>query len=564
MSCTLMKSSLMLVVLAMPLGLGARIASAQTISVLYNFGTQAGDPSQGFYSGIIAQGRDGNLYSGSSAGGANDVGATYKVTPGGTLTTLDSFGGSGASAPYGGLTLGTDGNFYGTAYSGGFGNDPYGTVFKMTPQGGLSTLYVFTGGNDGSLPSAPPIQGADGNFYGTTCPGCNNQAGTSSIYKITPKGVFSVLYDCDGIVCWQPRDPLLLGTDGNFYGTSTYGGTTGGCCGSIFKITAAGKPTVLYSFDNTHGEFPIGPLVQGNDGNFYGTALDGGAFGYGVVFKLTPAGKLTVLHNMNGTTDGGIPYAGLVQATDGNFYGANESSGATSTNCPNGCGTVFKITAKGAFSVIYNFDLTTGQGPLTTLLQHTNGLLYGTTQSGGTGNAGPYCSAGSCGVIYSVNIGAAPFVTFVGAPVAKVGKAVEILGQGLTGATSVSFGGAPASFKFVSDTYLTATVPSGATTATVTVVTPGGTLSSNKPFRVTPQVTSFTPPNGPVGTPVTITGVSLTQAKAVTFGGVKATSFTVNSDTQVTATVPPGAKTGKIGITTAGGTASSATSFTVN
>jgi hypothetical protein len=146
----------------------------------------------------------------------------------------------------------------------------------------------------------------------------------------------------------------------------------------------------------------------------------------------------------------------------------------------------------------------------------------------------------------------------------NVGKTVEILGQGFTGTTAVSFNGtAAASFTVVSSTYLTAIVPGGAKTGSVTVVTPGGTLTSNKAFRVTPQITSFSPTSGPVTTVVTIMGASLTQTTAVTFGGVKATTFTVNSDTQVTATVPSGAKTGRIGITTAGGTASSSGTFTV-
>jgi hypothetical protein len=115
----------------------------------------------------------------------------------------------------------------------------------------------------------------------------------------------------------------------------------------------------------------------------------------------------------------------------------------------------------------------------------------------------------------------------------------------------------------VSDTYLTATVPAGATTGSVTATTSGGTLTSNKVFRVTPQLRSFTPTNGPVDTPVMITGVSLTQTMKVTFGGVAATQFTVNSDKQVTAYVPTGAKTGKIAITTPGGVAVSSGIFTV-
>ncbi len=183
---------------------------------------------------------------------------------------------------------------------------------------------------------------------------------------------------------------------------------------------------------------------------------------------------------MNGTTDGRQTSAGLVQATDGNLYGVNGYGGAASSGCPSGCGTIFKITTTGVFSVLYNFDLTTGQAPLTTVMQHTNGILYGTASGGGTG-----CASANCGVLYSLNIGAAPFVSLVSTR-AKLGQTVEILGQGFTGTTGVSFDGIAANFKVKSDTYLMAIVPTGAQTGPVTVTTPGGTLTSNKIFRVAP------------------------------------------------------------------------------
>ena len=546
----------LLLTLATMILLGASLtaAHAQTFSVVYNFGSQAFDPIEPYAPGIIAQGRDGNLYS--SAQGGAGAGAAYKVTPAGTLSVLYDFGTliTDGATPYSGLTLGTDGNFYGTTNQGASG---YGTVFKLTPTGALTTLYAFTEGTDGDSPYAPPIEGNDGNFYGTSDA---DQGIFGSIYKVTPTGTFTVLHTCDITDCFELQAPLILGTDGSFYGTSTYGGTNEE--GSIFKITSAGRFTVLYSFDTTHGASPIGPLVQGTDGNFYGTTA-GGSTGYGEVFRITPTGKLTVLHVMNFTTDGANPYAGLVQATDGNFYGVNPNGGTGSgSDCSSGCGTIFKVTKSGVFSVVYNFDQTTGQLPYTTMMQHTNGILYGTTELGGTGNADSSCGVGSCGVLYSLNIGAAKFASLV-TTTAKVGKTIEILGQGFTGTTGVSFNGTAATYKVSSGTYLTATVPTGATTGSVTVTTPGGTLKSSKTFQVTPQITSFSPPSGVVGTPVVITGVSLTQTTKVTFGGIAATSVTVNSDTQVTATVPTGAKTGKIVITTPGGTATSATNFTV-
>jgi hypothetical protein len=191
-------------------------------------------------------------------------------------------------------------------------------------------------------------------------------------------------------------------------------------------------------------------------------------------------------------------------------------------------------------------------------VQDTNGTFYGTTINGGSsGN----CYQG-CGTVFSLSLGLGPFVE-TRPTVGKVGTAVIILGTDLTGATGVSFNGTAATFKVVSSTEITTTVPTGATTATVTVTTPNGTLKSNVAFRVIPQIKSFTPGSGPVGTQVQITGVSLTQTIQVTFGGVAAINFTVDSDTQVTATVPTGARTGKIKITTPGGTATSGASFTV-
>ena len=190
---------------------------------------------------------------------------------------------------------------------------------------------------------------------------------------------------------------------------------------------------------------------------------------------------------------------------------------------------------------------------MVTLTQHTAGILYGDTNTFGSHNTG---------VFYSLKSSLAPYAALLPTS-GKVGKSIGILGQGFNSATGVSFNGTAATIKVLSDTFLTAIVPAGATTGIVTVAIPGGNLKSNINFRVVPSIKSFTPTSGPVGTPVIITGVSLTQTTKVTFGGVKATTVTVNSDTQVTANVPTGAMTGKIVITTPGGTAASAAVFTV-
>jgi uncharacterized repeat protein (TIGR03803 family) len=540
----------------------ATTARAQTYSALYEFGGKTGDPASPQYSGIIAQGRDGNLYSTAPAtpvgGLCSFCGAVFKITPSGTLTVAYYFNDTAGSGytPFGGLTLGTDGNFYGTTKAGGTFN--LGTVFKITAGGTLTKLYDFGKCKspcvDGAFPIAPPVQGSDGNFYGTT-PYTTNGTNDGIVYKITPAGKFTILYVFNGSSGAFPNDPLIQGTDGNFYGTTTLGGKSLGStcvvrsasftCGTVFKMTPAGKVTFIHDFGKTDGAGPIGPLTQGSDGNFYGTTSEGGTSGFGVVFKLTTAGVLTVLHNFNGT-DGKTPDAGLVQANHGNLYGVASAGGIL------GYGTIFKQTSTGSFSVLYNFENTHGATPEGTLFQHTNGILYGDTDSG---------DSHGDGVFYSLNIGAAEFARLQTTS-GKVGSSVAIFGQGFLGTKTVSFNGVDGTPVSVTDTYLTVNVPSGAKTGTVTVVRPSGNLASIQQFKVTPTINSFSPPSGKVGTVVNITGTGLTQTTKVTFGGVKA-AFTVSSDSKVAATVPGGAKTGKIAVTTAGGSATSSGTFTV-
>jgi len=279
------------------------------------------------------------------------------------------------------------------------------------------------------------------------------------------------------------------------------------------------------------------------------------------VFILPPYGcaivggiSTCILHSFTGentsTIDGAHPYGGLVQASDGNLYGTTSLSRNTI-----GCGTFFQLVNPGGttYRSLSSFDGLAECNPQVTLIQHTNGTLYGDTAHG----------FGSQGTFFSIDVALPPFAFVSLLPYSgKVGNTIEFLGQGFTSTSAVSFNGTAATRIVVSGTYLTATVPNGATTGFVTVTTSSGNLNSNKIFRVTPQIASVSPLSGPVGTSVTITGVSLKQTTKVTFHGVKAT-FTVNSDTQVTAIVPTGALTGRIAITTPGGTATSATTFTV-
>jgi uncharacterized repeat protein (TIGR03803 family) len=509
------------------------MATAQTYTDLYNFGTNSGDPAAPTYTGIIAQGRDGNLYSTAPYGGAHNQGAVFKITPAGTQTVLHSFDGTDGVNPWGGLTLGWDGNFYGTTYLGGsFG---YGTIFRITPAGRGTTLYSFTSA-DGGSPIAPPIQGSDGNFYGVTDgPGLY---GNGIVYRITPSGVFTTLHTFDGTHGGHPLAALVQGTDGDFYGTTYWGGTYG--YGAVFRISPSGNFDLLFNFVQ-FDQNPIAAMIQGSDGAFYGTTteFDNG----GIVFKFTDPGGLIVLYDFSA----GTPYGGLVQATDGFFYGTTASARYS------GGPSIFRISSTGAFATLYDFESATGLDSVSTPVQHTNGLLYGDTTDGGTFGLG---------VFYSFDVGLGPFVSFVRNS-GNVGQAVQLLGQGFTGTTAVYFNGSPAVFTVVSDTYLTATVPAGATSGSVTVTEPGGTLTSNKNFDVTPQIFSFSPASGPVGTSVVITGNSFIGATEVAFTLGLTASFTVDSDTQITATVPAGAMNGTINVVTPGGHVVSTNVFTV-
>jgi len=552
--------------------------------------------------GGLTQGTDGNLYGTTYSGGTGPActdgcGTVFKLTLAGTATILHSFTGTDGANPTAALILGRDGNFYGTTYAGGANG--YGTVFKVTPKGKLTTLYSFCsqGGadcTDGQYPVAALVQASNGNFYGTTGSGgavneiCNfaGAVGCGTIFEITAGGKLATLYSfCSQTGCADglyPEAPLVQGIDGNLYGTTRTGDPSIGSAGSIFKVTLAGKLISLYNFSCSgdscpDGESPVG-LVQATDGNFYGTTTTGGTnlscfiglgswFGCGTIFQITPSGTLTSLYSFcsqNNCADGEAPYASLVQGTDRNFYGTTFSGfpGLPSY------GTIFQATPTGTLTTLYTFCLQDGcpdgSNPLASLVQATNAIFYGTTSS----VCGSVITTPTCGVVttsgtvFSLSTGLAPFVNSQPA-FGKVGAKLIILGNALTGATSVSFGGAAAVFKVVSDTEITATVPNGAPTGPIQVTAPGpGTLSSLQ-FWVTPQLKSFKPTSGPVGTQATITGVSLTQTTEVTFGGVAATEFTVNSDKMVTATVPTGAATGKITITTPGGIATSAASFKV-
>jgi uncharacterized repeat protein (TIGR03803 family) len=464
-------------------------SSAQTFKSLTTFDETTGyNPPQG-----LVQGLDGNFYGTTEYGGLDEGGTIFKVTPGGNLTVLYNFCSllscTDGSFPNAGLVLGTDGDFYGTTTTGGTsgncnGYTGCGTVFKITRAGVLTTLCSFENSNDGSTPYAALTQGTDGNFYGTTQYG--GSKGTGTIFKITPGGSLTTLHAFDGADGKLPG-ALVQASDGNFYGTTAEGGANSE--GTVYKLTPTGTFTTLYSFCQVSGcpdgYYPEARLVQETDGNLYGTTFDGAlsnyycASGCGTVFRITLQGILTTLHEFAGP-EGTNPAAPLIQATDGNFYGTAAAGGDINGVCDSfayfGCGSIFKMTPAGKLTTSHLFSSLRGVGP-DGMVQGTNGNFYGTTFQGGPGDY--------YGTVFTLSVGLAPFVESL-PPYGVVGAAVRILGNNLTGTTSVTFNGTSATFTVVSSTQISATVPAGAKNGTVQVVTPSGTLSSNVPFTVLP------------------------------------------------------------------------------
>jgi len=447
-------------------------APAQIFTELLNFnGTNGAYP----WAKLI-QGTDGNLY-GTTLNGGNlgcnppkGCGTIFNITPAGKLTTVYSFNGADGASPHSALVLAIDGNFYGTTSQGGASDG--GTAFKITSGGVLTTLHSFSGA-DGLSPMAELAQSSNGDFYGTTYSGGANGAGT--VFKITPGGTFTTLHSfrlADGA---NPVAALVQATDGNLYGTTSAGGRTLCACGTVFKITLSGTLTVLHYFGGyREGAVPGAGLIQAADGYLYGTTNRGGCCGIGTIFKITLAGQLTKLFDCDISPHWcGWAVNTLTQGTDGNFYSTNGCCGRY------GYGSVFEVTPD-AVTELYGFDLTDGNDPQAGLLQSTGGKFYGSTAFGGHGNCDLYC-----GTLFRLDMGLGPFVSLV-LQSGKVGDNAQILGQGFTDTIDVSFNGVPATFTVVSDTYLTATVPVGATTGPVTVTTPSGTLISNVPFRIVP------------------------------------------------------------------------------
>jgi uncharacterized repeat protein (TIGR03803 family) len=371
-------------------------------------------------SGLIL-GRDGNFYGTTSSGGQFNQGTVFRITPDGVETVLYSFAGGNfdGASPTGNLIQANDGNFYGATSGGGPGQCPgiepidyngppaaCGALFKLWPNGAETVLHFFSGGKDGGQPNGSLVQGGDGNFYGTT------SYGSGTVFAMTPQGEETVLYSFqnytdDGSI----PSSLILGSDGYFYGTTFIGGHFN--YGTVFRISSAGAETVLYSFGGgADGELPSASLIEGNDGNFYGTTPFGGSSRDGTVFKITPGGEERVLYSFSGGSGNGAdPYTALIQGLDGGFYGATQAGGKENSNpCGGGCGSLFEVTPTGSETVLYLFAAITTDAeiPDANLVQGSDGNFYGITSEGGQLGGGTVFRVTPAGTLTVLHSFAAP------------------------------------------------------------------------------------------------------------------------------------------------------------
>ncbi len=373
----------------------------------------------------LTLGTDGNLYGTTRFGGAKHAGSVFRVSTNGTVTNLASFGATSGFGPLGGVVQGFGGNFYGTTQ---FGiTNSSGNIFMMTPDGTLSNVYSFTGLQDGYAPAAPLVRGPDGNLYGSTQTGGNFASG--NIFRLTMDGRVANIYSFTGGTDGGfPTNGLTVGVDGNFYGVTQFGGANR--LGSVFKLTTNGVFSTVYSFtDGTDGEFPNDPLVQGPNGILYGntrhSTLAGRQF-YGVIFSVTTNGALSTLYILN-AADGHYPAAGLMLANDGNFYGTGEFGGGTGKDN----GTVFRITPNGTEATLVNFDgIDGGAHPQTPLTQGPDGNFYGTTSTGGPGGSG---------TIFRLAATAAPVITTQPAALTAFPGSTVSLSVGVFGSPTLTY-----------------------------------------------------------------------------------------------------------------------------
>ncbi len=344
--------------------------------------------------GTLIQGSDGFWYGTTSLGGASGLGTIFRVSSTGTLTTLYSFTGATGSVPRAGLTRGTDGYMYGTTVAGGASGQ--GTVYRVDLSGRVSLLRSFSGTN-GANPYAELIQSTDGNFYGTTAFGGASSMGV--IFKIDAAGNLTVLKSLSTTDGSRPQAPLVQASNGRLYGSAPSDGPSG-AAGTVFEVTMAGAFTRVCAFSGTPA-MPYGPLLQARDGSLYGTSYGGGASGAGTIFKLIPGVSFQVLHGFGGPSDGLGPNDGVIQAADGLLYATAAQGGA------NTAGTIVKQSG-GGFALLTTLSATSGNGyyPRSNPVQAADGNFYGVMSNGGTPQAGTIykmTSAGAISLLYTFN-----------------------------------------------------------------------------------------------------------------------------------------------------------------
>ena len=369
--------------------LAAAAHGAVTLTTLHSFtGTDGAYPR-----GALVRGADGNIYGTTSEDFGTNYGTVFRVTPDGTFTNLYRFSGTNDGAwPQSGLVPGSDGNFYGTAHRGPKG---WGTIFKISPSGSFSNFAAMN--SHSGLPACL-LAGTEGDFYSIGTSGFDG--GLGSIFRVTPDGSVTLLAlfaGTNGFAGWLFSTSILIQGNGeDLYGATPFGGSgfvdeyTYPVYGTVFAVSPYGAIQILFSFNGTNGAHPSA-LILGRDGNLYGTtgtggpgfvdSSGGGGDGHGTVFKLSTNGDFTTLAFFDGT-NGNQP-SSLMQASDGNFYGT--TAGVTANLST---GSVFKVTADGTLTSLLSFNGTNGAAPVSTLLEAPDGNFYGTTYSGGTSNRG--------------------------------------------------------------------------------------------------------------------------------------------------------------------------------
>jgi uncharacterized repeat protein (TIGR03803 family) len=377
-------------------------ARAQTyrLRVLHKF--SGNDGAFPLY-GSLLRDASGNLYGTTESGGSSNDGIVFKLDSSGKLTVLYSFTGAmDGEFPEAGLVRDKEGNLYGTTYEGGGntcpGNRSCGVVFSMDKNGNEIVLHRFTGTNgDGANPQTGLTRDAKGNLYGVTQYGgtvdCDGTLGCGTVFKLDSAGNETVVYNFTGGSGTFPLSTLIRDSAGNLYGTTYEGGTFN--VGTVYKVDSTGKEAVLYSFSPYEGggTYPVGGLLRDAYGNLYGTTSAGGGSGYGTVFRLSAAGKETVLHSFAGPPGGATPWCSLVRDAEGNFYGTTSAGG------PSGDGIVFKVTKSGKETMLYNFQGSDGAYPFPGLIRDKSGNLYGTTYLGGNTNCYPL----GCGTVFELS-----------------------------------------------------------------------------------------------------------------------------------------------------------------